>query len=121
LRRTLESIDDYATYKDYEIIISDGGNPDAKILRYYDALKTNKAAKILQYSSRATPGKLLNMGADKAKGELLLFLGSEIEIISPEWLETMVELAQRPNIGAVGTKMITPDEKIYHANFEVTN
>ncbi|OQB23376.1 MAG: Glycosyl transferase family 2 [Firmicutes bacterium ADurb.Bin182] len=119
LRRTLESIDDYATYKNYEIIISDIKKTDNKLSRYYDALKSNKAAKIILYDSRATPGKLLNMGADKAKGEFLLFLGSEIEIISPEWLESMVELAQRQDIGAVGTKMITPDEKIYHAGIVI--
>jgi GT2 family glycosyltransferase len=119
IRRTLESLDDYTTYKDYEIIISDGGNSDQKILRYYEALKSNKAAKILLYNDRATPGKLLNMGADKAKGELLLFLGSETEVNSPELLETMVELAQRPNIGAVGLKSVTPEDKIRHAGIVI--
>jgi ADP-heptose:LPS heptosyltransferase/GT2 family glycosyltransferase len=56
-----------------------------------------------------------NAGAAAARGTYLLFLNDDIEITQPDWLESLLEHAQRPDIGVVGAKLLYPDGKIQHA------
>ncbi len=56
----------------------------------------------------------INRGAEKAKGQFLLLLNDDIEVITPDWIESMLELAQQSEIGAVGAKLLFPDGKIQH-------
>src|SRR5439155_910355 len=56
-----------------------------------------------------------NLAAKAAKGEFLLFLNDDIEIIEPDWLDTLLGEAQRPEVGAVGPLLLYPDRRIQHA------
>src|SRR5260370_7683374 len=56
----------------------------------------------------------MNLGAAKAEGDHLLFLNDDTEIITPDWLECMLEYSQQPAIGAVGVKLLFPDGRIQH-------
>ena len=53
--------------------------------------------------------------AAQSSGELLLFLNNDTEVISPEWLEAMVEHAVRPEVGAVGARLLYSDGTVQHA------
>ena len=57
---------------------------------------------------------LNNAGASKATGELLCLLNDDIEVTDPEWLTEMVRHAVRPEVGAVGAKLLYPDGTIQH-------
>ncbi|HEV2303094.1 MAG TPA: glycosyltransferase family 9 protein [Stellaceae bacterium] len=59
--------------------------------------------------------RVCNLGAAAAKGELLLFLNDDIEVIEPGWLDALIAQAQRPGVGAVGARLLYPDGKIQHA------
>ncbi|MEY2858179.1 MAG: hypothetical protein RLZZ74_2491, partial [Cyanobacteriota bacterium] len=56
-----------------------------------------------------------NYGVTQAKGDYLLFLNNDTEIISADWMEAMVEQAQRESIGAVGGLLLYPDDTVQHA------
>jgi len=56
----------------------------------------------------------INRGTAKANGEFLLLLNEDTEVISSDWLESMLEFAQQKEIGAVGAKLLTSDRKIQH-------
>jgi len=56
-----------------------------------------------------------NKGAEASLGEYLLFLNDDMEIVSKSWVEEMLELFQRPEVGAVGAKLIYDDDSIQHA------
>ena len=56
--------------------------------------------------------RMCNLGAEKAKGELLLFLNDDMEIIQPDWMDLMVEKACLSYAGAVGAKLLYPDSDI---------
>lgn len=56
-----------------------------------------------------------NFGASEAKGEHLLLLNNDVEVVSRDWLTALVEHAQRPEVGAVGAKLLYPDGRIQHA------
>src|SRR6185295_11549086 len=53
--------------------------------------------------------------ARQARGDFLVFLNNDIEVISPDWLTELVSHAQRREVGAVGAKLWYPDDTIQHA------
>lgn len=59
--------------------------------------------------------RLNNLGAAAAKGDYLLFLNDDIEVISPDWLDVLVTEAARPEVGVVGAQLLYPDGKVQHA------
>ncbi|NET62713.1 MAG: glycosyltransferase, partial [Symploca sp. SIO2E6] len=59
--------------------------------------------------------KINNYAVKRCQGEYLLFLNNDTEIVTPDWLEAMVEQAQRHSIGAVGAKLLYPDNTVQHA------
>lgn len=56
-----------------------------------------------------------NFGAAQARGEYLVFLNNDTQVVSPDWLTALLEHAQRPEVGAVGARLHYPDGKIQHA------
>ena len=56
-----------------------------------------------------------NAGAAAARGDLLLFLNNDIEVIHADWLDELIRWAQRPDVGIVGAKLLYPDRTIQHA------
>ena len=59
--------------------------------------------------------KACNLGAVRARGEVLVFLNDDTEITMADWLERLVMYATRPDIGAVGAKLRYGDGRIQHA------
>ena len=62
---------------------------------------------------------ICNFGVKQAKGDYVLLLNNDIEILTVDWLELLLEHAQRPEIGAVGGKLLYPDGRIQHAGIVV--
>ncbi|MDO5722976.1 MAG: glycosyltransferase, partial [Flaviflexus sp.] len=60
-----------------------------------------------------------NLGAAHATGDILLFLNDDVEALSPDWIEPIIGLAERPEIGAVGARLLFPDGTIQHAGVTV--
>ena len=55
------------------------------------------------------------MAARAATGEVLVFLNNDIEVIEPGWLKEMVSQALRPDVGAVGARLLYDNGTIQHA------
>lgn len=56
-----------------------------------------------------------NHAAQQARGDYLLFVAADCAIIKDDWLQLMLNHAQRPEIGAVGVKIVTPSGQVLHA------
>ena len=63
--------------------------------------------------------RAVNLGAQAARGELLLFLNDDTEIVEADWLTRMVELAQLPGVGVVGAKLLYADGSVQHGGVSV--
>ncbi len=113
----LSSIESQTSYKDYEIIIIDNGSTEASFFtcldRWQDKLKDRFIVKPLSIPFNFS--KLNNEAVKIANGEYLLFLNNDVEIISPDWITTMVGQAQNKSTGAIGVKLLFPNNKIQHA------
>ena len=113
LQRCLRSIEKKTEYSRYEIIVMDNDSSEPETLKYLQRLTD-------RYTVSKWPGEfnfsaINNVGAAQANGDYLLFLNNDTEVRRAEWLTSMVEQAQRPEVGAVGAKLMYLDGSIQHA------
>lgn len=101
LRALLESVEEYALYPHYKILVVDGGTRDPDTLRYYDILRANRAAEIRRLG-RGGVAALWNYGARKARCPYLLFLRPGTRMLTPGFPIALMELCRFPRAGAVG-------------------
>jgi GT2 family glycosyltransferase len=116
LERCLESIQEKTEYPHYEIAVLDNSRSD-RIERLVRSSKAkDRPLQHLDMRHRPFNFSALNNAAARDSSEpLLLFLNDDVTVIGPGWLTAMVELASRPEVGAVGAKLLYPDGTIQHA------
>jgi GT2 family glycosyltransferase len=119
LRRCLRSLRK-STYRHFEIILVDNGSEEPatwRLLRRYDGRNRCRIA--------AAPGPfnfslLCNRGAALARGEFLLFLNNDVEVLAADWLERLLEAARQPGVGVTGAMLLYPDGTIQHGGMAET-
>jgi tetratricopeptide (TPR) repeat protein len=117
LDRCLQSIFEKSTYPNYEVIVLDNGSDEpetAAVLNVWKQREPNRF-RCCELDIPFNYSRINNYAANQANGEYLLFLNNDTEVITPDWIEAMVEQAQRPAIGAVGALLLYPDRSIQHA------
>lgn len=114
LEACIRSIREKTTYKNYEIIIIENNSKEEEIFSYYNELAKD-GVRILHWEKEFNYSAINNFGAAHAKGEFLLFLNNDVTVITPEWLEELVGVCQRREVGAAGVKLLYPDNTIQHA------
>ena len=122
VKRCIESIYAKSTYKNFEIILVDTGSTDQKVLHWYEKLKQqHNNLRIVDWPEQPfSYARSCNEGARQSKGELLVMLNNDTEVITPNWLEQMAGDTQRKEIGAVGCLLFFPDKyHIQHAGVGV--
>jgi GT2 family glycosyltransferase len=117
LQSCIESLTSKTLYKNYEIIVVDNKSVKPITHAYLETLRQKH--KVLTYSAPFNYAKLNNFAATHASGEYLLFLNNDTEVIEPEWMSALLEHAQRPEVGAVGAKLLFPNGSIQHAGVVV--
>lgn len=115
IERCISSLLEKTTYKNIEVLIIDTGSKDQKVLNYYKDLKQDSRIRILEWKGKFNYSGVNNFGVKNAKGEYIVLLNNDTEIISPNWIEGMLEHAQRKEVGAVGVKLFYPNNTIQHA------
>jgi GT2 family glycosyltransferase len=116
LDRNLRALWEKAGHDDYEVVVIDNGRGDA-VEKYVDDLR-RKGRPVRRFDHRGQPfnySRLNNLAAATCDTALLLFLNDDTEGISDGWLAALVELAMRPEVGAVGAKLLYQDGLIQHA------
>jgi GT2 family glycosyltransferase len=114
LGRCMESLAQ-SSYANYEVLILENGSSQEDTFAYYRQLTQAVPARILTWSRPFNFSAINNYGAMHSRGEVLLFLNNDLEAIHADWLEAMVTHAMRPEIGAVGAKLLFADGTIQHA------
>ncbi|MGF1541132.1 MAG: glycosyltransferase [Pleurocapsa sp.] len=117
LNTCLKSIFIKTTYPNYEVIVIDNGSQESATFECFESWKKQEPArfKCYRYDIPFNYSQINNYAVEKSQGNYLLFLNNDTEIISNDWVEAMVEQAQRPSIGAVGALLLYPDKTIQHA------
>lgn len=107
----IEQIHSLSTYKNIEIIIVDNGNLSPTQLRF---LTDSKCTLITYTNPIFNIAQKLNLGVSLAKGELLLLMNDDIEILTPSWIERLLEQFEKPHVGVVGVKLVYPNHNTQH-------
>lgn len=117
LKKCLESLFKYTNYADFEVLVVSNNSKEKSLfglLQEY-ASKYEGCFKYYEQNIPFNFSKLINDAARKALGDILLFLNNDTEIIHEGWLEEMLGQAERESIGAVGCKLLYPNDTIQHA------
>ncbi len=119
LTRCLSSLREKTAYHAYEIILIDNGSREKATQRLLDKERGFAGTQILRVDERFNFSRLNNLGAKAARGEHLLFLNSDTEILHPEWLAALLALSQNQEVGVVGAKLLYADGRIQHAGISL--
>lgn len=115
LSRCVSSILEKSTYENYEIIIVENNSQDAKTFAYYEELQTNEKIRVITYKGVFNYSAVNNLGVSNARGEYVLLLNNDTQVITVNWMEELLMYAQREDVGAVGAKLYYGDKTIQHA------
>lgn len=122
LKRCIDSIYSKTTYTNFEIILVDTGSTDQKVLNWYEKVKSqHDNFRVVDWPEQPfSYARSCNEGARQAKGELLMMLNNDTEVLTPNWLELMAGDAQRKEVGAVGCLLYFPDKThVQHAGIGI--
>ena len=116
LERCLSSLYKNAGYDNFEVLVLENNSTDPATESYYAALPAAyPRCRVLRYEGAFNFSAVNNFGAAQAKGEHLLLLNNDIEVLSPDFLRELLSYSQRADVGAVGAKLYYPDDTIQHA------
>ena len=120
LKKCLDTLKKTAADISYEVLLVDNGSGEAVKKKIEEMTADAPDILYIYEPMEFNFSKMCNLGAERAKGSLLLFLNDDIEATHTGWLSDMAKLAERPHVGAVGCKLLYPDtDKIQHAG--ITN
>ena len=115
LTRCLSSIRAKSSYPNYEILLFDNDAPPPEALD--DLARWN--VRRVPYGRPFNWAATMNQGAALAGGDHLLFLDDDTEVITPDWLECLLEYSQQPDVGVVGARLHFPDGRLQHAGITI--
>ncbi len=130
-----------SSYGNYEIIIVENNSTQAETFAYYEKLTGNaysadcvcegklprkeknvtgeNVIKVVTWKGIFNYSAINNFGAQYAKGEYLVLLNNDIELITSDWLEEMLANCMRKEVGIVGAKLLYEDNTVQHAGIVV--
>ena len=104
----------HTRWEDWQLILVSNNSVDPRTHELLAGLDDPRILK-LTWNHPFNYSAINNFAARHAKGELLLFLNNDIEIVEGEWLEELIAEAQRPEVGVVGPLLLFPNGAIQHA------
>ena len=114
LKKCLDSIREKTSYRNYEIIIVENNSEEPEKFAFYKKIAGEKI-KIVTWEGEFNYSAINNFGVRHARGDYLLLLNNDVEIINGDWLTEMLSHCQRKEVGIVGAKLYYPDNTIQHA------
>jgi GT2 family glycosyltransferase len=109
------------TYRPYEIVVVlTPGAPEELAARLQAVLDRHPPdrrpdLRLCRDGRRFNFSDVCNRGAVSARGDVLVFVNDDTEVRTPDWLDRLVERATRPEVGAVGARLLYGDGSIQHA------
>lgn len=120
LKTCIDSLYNVNTYKNFEIVIVENNSTEKEIFDYYEELKkSHNNIQVVTYKGEFNYSRINNFGMKYTNGDYVLLLNNDTEVISPTALSEMVGCILRPEVGAVGAKLLYEDDTVQHAGVVV--
>lgn len=116
IARTLRGLCEETDYPRLEIVVVDNGTVDDEVLALYERYRRGPVAfEALVEREPFNFARAINKGLARAKGEMVLLLNNDVEVLEADWLKEMVSCFAYPDVGIVGAKLLYPDRTLQHA------
>lgn len=118
LQRCVESLLETTRYSRYELLLIESDPAAGEVRDWLKALEGMGEARLRTVwpaAAQLSAAAALNLAASQAKGDYLLLLSPDTAVIDPQWLDELVNHAQRPEVGVVGAKLLAADGSVRHA------
>jgi len=114
LRPCLDSLIHRTAWPNTEILICDNDSRDPETLAYLGDLTARGIARVVPCPGPFDFAAMNNRAAALARGQLLAFVNNDVTATEPDWLDRMVREALRPDVGAVGARLVDGRGRIQH-------
>lgn len=111
ITRCLESLYACTTHRRFEVVVVDNGTTEPAAR----ATLKKHPVRIVDYPEKFNFAEAINRGAAQARGEVLLLLNNDTEVLTPDWLQILLTHLDLPGVGAVGPLLLYPEGKVQHA------
>ncbi len=111
LARCIASVEAKTSYGNYEIVVVDNDSRSEEARHYFRTFPH----RLLHYEGPFNFSAINNLAVEQTEAPWILFLNNDTEVIANDWLTAMAEHVQRPEVGAVGARLLFRDETIQHA------
>ncbi|MEO8899587.1 MAG: glycosyltransferase family 2 protein [Candidatus Dormibacter sp.] len=117
LRSCIASIERSSTYKNWSITIIDNGSVESQTLEYL----ASSSHKVVRHPGAFNYSALINAGRASIDAPYMLTVNNDTTVVTPDWIEALLEQAQRPEVGVVGSRLLYPDGRPQHEGIAVGN
>ena len=119
LKQCLTSILEHTPEGRAEILVIENNSQKEETFAFYKEIDGKNGIRVLYWNQPFNYSAVNNFGAARAKGEYLLFLNNDTQVIHDGWLDEMLGVCQRPDTGAVGARLYYPDDTVQHAGIVI--
>ncbi|MBP3459995.1 MAG: glycosyltransferase family 2 protein [Lachnospiraceae bacterium] len=120
LKRCVESILEKTTYENYDIVIVENNSTTDEIFTYYEEISKHPRIQVVYFEEgEFNYSRINNFGARYAKGDYLLLLNNDTQVITVNWIEEMLMYGLREDVGVVGAKLYYENKTIQHAGIVI--
>jgi GT2 family glycosyltransferase len=119
VQQCIESLYRFTHYNNFEVLLVDNGSDEVESIVYFKKLDLDNKVNLLHYNAAFNYSAINNFAVQYAKGDVLLFMNNDIELLHEKWLDEMVMQVMREEIGCVGAKLYYPNMTIQHAGIIV--
>ena len=115
LKKCIDSVIEKSTYSNYEILVVENNSTSDEIFDYYKEIEKLEKVQVITWKEGFNYSAINNFAFKHTKGEFVILLNNDIEVITPNWIEEMLMYTQREDVGITGAKLYYPDDSIQHA------
>jgi GT2 family glycosyltransferase len=115
LARCVVSLLARTEYENLSVTLVDNGSTEPETAELVDSLSRQPRVRLLRDARPFNFAALNNLAVRSSTADAIVFLNNDTEIVSGDWIETLLEEALRPEIGAVAPMLLYPDETVQHA------
>jgi len=119
LKTCIDSILAKSTYSNFELLIIENNSTSDEIFKYYEVLSSFSNIRIISFQGEFNFSKIINFGVNNTKAEFLILLNNDTELITDNWIDRMLGICLRNDVGVVGVKLYFPDDTIQHAGVTI--
>ncbi|MBC5851952.1 glycosyltransferase family 2 protein [Vibrio metschnikovii] len=114
-QQCVDSVLSLTDYADYEIVLIDNQSQQPETLAWLASIAKHPQVTLLHYDAPFNFSAINNVAAQQAKGEVLVLLNNDTQVIEAQWLSAMLAGLALPNVGIVGAQLLFANGLIQHA------